>query len=76
MAQRQIPSQFPLIFRTLIARGIAALDWAEFEQLAAAVFALFDYYHVETTPATNDQGIDLILHDHTSGATDVAQCKH
>jgi restriction system protein len=76
MADRLLPSDFPDIFRSVLAKGISALEWAEFEGLAATVFALYDYYEVETTPATNDQGIDLILHDRTSGVLDVAQCKH
>ena len=76
MVNRQLPSEFPEIFHTVLAKGISGLEWAEFERLAATVFALFDYYRVETTPTTNDQGIDLILYDRTSGAIDVAQCKH
>ena len=76
MSNRLLPSEFPDVFRTVLAKGISALEWSEFEGLAATVFALFDDYEVETTPATNDQGIDLLLHDRTSGALDVAQCKH
>lgn len=62
-------------FRLAVAKGISALDWNEFEKLAAAVFE-GKGYDVRLTPTTNDQGIDLFLTDKESGALEVVQCKH
>lgn len=64
---------FKQLFRSLLAKGIAALEWEEFEKLAGAMFNL-EGYKVEFTPSTGDEGIDLKLYKR--GVLHVVQCKH
>ena len=64
-----------LAFRRVLEKGVMALDWAEFEALAAVLFEEM-MYRVEFTPPTDDQGVDLKLYERVGGAFDVAQCKH
>ncbi len=65
----------PEAFLRTLQKGIAALEWDEFEELACAIFEGLGY-DVNFTPGTDDQGIDLVLNDKKAGALDVAQCKH
>ena len=68
-------SKVPAALRLTLAKGIAALEWSDFESLAAAIFEMLGY-EVRRTPPTNDQGVDLMLTEKKSGILDVVQCKH
>lgn len=63
------------VLRRVLEKGILALDWEEFKELAAMLFQEELLYKVEFTPPTDDQGIDLKLYA-IGGDLHVAQCKH
>jgi hypothetical protein len=69
------PAHMPDAFRVVLARGIAATEWCDFEKLSASIFRGLGYA-VELTPSTNDEGVDLLLRDVSCDTLDVAQCKH